>query len=132
MRRCSARIVFFTVGSLGPVADRALFVGPAKGETMNHTTTAALGLFAAMAFGATAALANDRQTCINDCTTAGTTQHQQCNAAYRTEMIRCGTLTNNKDRNTCKAAANDTQKQCNEAARAKVKQCQADCPPKQK
>ena len=74
--------------------------------------------------------ANERQQCLNNCTQAGATQQKQCKADSDKEMIRCGQLGTNEERNMCKNQANTTLKTCNETARQQVKQCQAACPAK--
>ncbi len=90
-----------------------------------------LGSFASLAITFSASVyANDRQQCLNDCTQTGATQHRQCQADHDAEMIRCGQLDTNKERNQCKRQANETLKNCNKTAREQVKQCQANCPPK--
>lgn len=96
-----------------------------------HSILAVMGttLILAVALSQNAS-ANDRQQCLNDCTQAGATQHQKCQADYAKEMIRCGQLATNQERNMCKRQANETLKMCNESARQQVKQCQQACPPK--
>jgi hypothetical protein len=75
--------------------------------------------------------ANERQACLNNCTQAGATQQQKCHADYDAEMIRCGQLTTNQERNLCKRQANEKLKMCNKTAREQIKVCQDACPPKQ-
>ena len=74
--------------------------------------------------------ANDRQRCLNDCTQAGATQHKKCQADAQAEMVRCGQLGTNQERNACKRQANESLKVCEQAARDQVKKCQAACPAK--
>ena len=76
------------------------------------------------------ASANDRQQCLNDCTQAGATQTQKCHAEHDQQMIACGKLGTNQERNTCKRQAALDLRTCAETARQKVKQCQQGCPRK--
>jgi hypothetical protein len=98
-----------------------------------------LSLHALVTIGAAAILmslvparadANDRQQCLNDCTQAGTTQTQKCHADHDQQMIACGKLGTNQERNTCKKQAAQDLRTCAETARQKVKQCQQACPAK--
>ena len=61
---------------------------------------------------------------------AGATQQNQCQADYDKELLRCGQLQSNKERNACKSQANDTLKSCAKSAREQIKVCQEGCPPK--
>ena len=76
------------------------------------------------------ASANDRQQCLNDCTQVGATQTQKCHADHDQQMIACGKLGTNQERNTCKRQAALDLRTCAETARQKVKQCQQGCPRK--
>ena len=90
---------------------------------------------AACLFGllaAAPAAADDRQTCLNNCTQAGATEGKQCQAVHDRKMIDCGKLGTNQERNTCKREATQALRDCNETARQKVRKCQQDCPPKQR
>ena len=95
-------------------------------KVMYSTLTALVVSFASLGH----ANANDRQQCLNDCTQAGATQHKKCQADAQKEMIRCGQLATNPERNACKRQANQTLKLCEQAAREQVKQCQLACPAK--
>lgn len=93
---------------------------------------AALGIATGLALALPGAVgASDRQQCLNDCIQTGATQQQQCKLDADKEMIRCGQLATNEERNSCKRQANATLKQCNEDARQQVKKCKEACPPKQ-
>jgi hypothetical protein len=90
-------------------------------------TLLALALLAPAGAGA-----NDRQKCLNDCTQTGQTETRQCQATHDQQMIACGKLQTNEERNTCKSNAAKALRDCAEKARQKVKTCQEGCPPKQR
>lgn len=76
------------------------------------------------------ARANDRQQCLNNCTQTGATETKQCQAAHDQQMIACGKLGTNQERNNCKRQATQQLRDCAETARQKVKSCQEACPAK--
>jgi gas vesicle protein len=90
----------------------------------------AVGIAAGLALAPDSASANDRQQCLNDCIQKGADQTKQCRVDADKEMVRCGQLATNEDRNKCKREANDALKRCNEDARLQVKKCKEGCPPK--
>jgi hypothetical protein len=107
--------------------------GPAEENAVKLflSTLAAIGTAAVLiGISPAAAAANDRQQCLNDCTQAGTTATRQCHAVHDQQMIACGKLGTNQERNTCKKQAAAGLRSCAEAARQNVKTCQANCPPR--
>ncbi len=85
---------------------------------------------ALIGLAAAPAAAVDRQQCLNDCTQAGATENNRCHAVHDQQMIACGKLATNQERNACKKQAAADLRACAETARQKVKTCQQGCPPK--